>query len=116
MPSGCSRRSCPTAPQGRAAAWWWCPTATARWRATWCSAMPGGCAPTGGLSTSSAPGSRRRTCSWFTARLSRDRALRASLYFNDALDLDRDVVRQRAHADRGARMLAAIAEDFDEEV
>src|SRR5205085_12411246 len=52
----------------------------------------------------------------FARRRAAARALRASLAFDDALDLDRDVVRQRAHADRRARVLAALAEDLDEEV
>src|SRR5690606_38603403 len=41
---------------------------------------------------------------------------RVLLDLDDALDLDGNSHRERAHADRGARVPAALAEDLDEEI
>ena len=42
---------------------------------------------------------------------------RASVgHFDDTLDLDGDLVRQGAHADRGSRMASTLAENLDEQV
>src|SRR4051794_38290906 len=56
--------------------------------------------------TNSGPGIRPRTGTMSASGFDRQ----------DGLDLDRNLVRQRAHADRRAGMLAGIAEHFNKQI